>query len=341
MQAGDLTSRTRARAEEYWCAGRTPQAGNLLYDALPVKDRPAWAARVLRLILERSGLEASDFLEVLRIADDPAQWGNARQAIANLNAASSRFRSSYADRKLSKGELPDVQERNGLFALSEAVAMIAYNASNPRDPFDKRLGHSVASYLKTSTERWNDKEFSRKAWAALASMDAPPAEEGAGDYLAQAAEAWQQDNPLKAGRLIVENLPNYSRPKWAAGVLRLVLERSGVQSSPIDEVLHTADDQAVWGNGRRAFSIVRHETLRVDELARQRRLTKKEELLRGVLVLAELVAKVTYNAAQPPDPFDNDSGWWIAKTLRGFVDNVWRDDDFSMAAWSALSREGF
>ena len=79
MQASALTP--REQAEEYWWAGRSHQAGNLLYDAMPAKDRPAWAARILRLILKRSGLEASDFLEVLRIADDPTQWGNARKRL--------------------------------------------------------------------------------------------------------------------------------------------------------------------------------------------------------------------------------------------------------------------
>ena len=171
-------------------------------------------------------------------------------------------------------------------------------------------------------------------------MDALPVEERAGDYLAQATEAWRRDNPLKAGRLIFESLPNDSRPQWAARVLRLVLERSGFKSSLFDQVLRTADGRAMWGNGNRDFSMIRRETLRVDELARQRNLTTDEELLRGLLVLAELVAKVTYNATQPPDPFDNDSGWWIASSIRTFVNNVWREDDFSKAAWSALSGEG-
>jgi hypothetical protein len=55
-----------------------------------------------------------------------------------------------------------------------------------------------------------------------------------------------------------------------------------------------------------------------------------------LLSLAELVAKVTYNAAEPPDPFDEDSGWWIAASIRGFVDHRWKDQEFSEAAWSAL-----
>ena len=58
----------------------------------------------------------------------------------------------------------------------------------------------------------------------------------------------------------------------------------------------------------------------------------------SLLSLAELVAKVTYNAVDPPDEFDEDSGWWIAASLRGFVD-LWMDDEFSKVAWSALCCE--
>jgi len=57
-----------------------------------------------------------------------------------------------------------------------------------------------------------------------------------------------------------------------------------------------------------------------------------------LLSLAELVAKVTYNAVDPPDEFDEDSGWWIAASLRAFVER-WNDTNFSEAAWSALCCE--
>jgi hypothetical protein len=106
-------------------------------------------------------------------------------------------------------------------------------------------------------------------------------------------------------------------------------------------VLYTADHQAIWGNSHRAFSTLRASTLELDELERTRGLTEDQKLLGSILSLAELVAKVTYNATNPPDEFDEDSGWWIAACLKGFVDHRWSDDEFSQAAWLALcSREG-
>lgn len=156
------------------------------------------------------------------------------------------------------------------------------------------------------------------------------------NHLVQAAENWRVGRPLEAGRLIFENLPPDVRPQWAARILRLVLTRSGIESSLFAQVLHTADHQAMWGNGHRVFSTLRASVLELDELEGRCGLTKEQELLRSILSLAELVAKVTYNAVNPPDEFDEDSGWWIAAFLRGFVDHHWSDEVFSDAAWSAL-----
>ena len=55
-----------------------------------------------------------------------------------------------------------------------------------------------------------------------------------------------------------------------------------------------------------------------------------------IVALAELVAKVTYKRHGPPDPFDKDSGRWIAASLRDFVDEFRGDEEFSKATWSAL-----
>ena len=50
--------------------------------------------------------------------------------------------------------------------------------------------------------------------------------------------------------------------------------------------------------------------------------------------------KVTYNATNPNDEFDEDSGWWIVACLRGFVDARWKDEEFATAAWTAACWRG-
>ena len=211
----------------------------------------------------------------------------------------------------------------------------------------------------TSAQRWNDKEYWAKAWATLSWIgDRPPPTDGR-DYRVQAEEAWKQGNALKAGRLIFENRPPDERPGWAAAILRLVLDRSGIERaedqagwvarvlgfhrcavnlSTFKQVLDTAENSEQWANGHRAFDRLRREVLVLENVARTRRLTKEEQTHQAVLLLAELVAKVSYNATNPSDSFDHDSGWWIAACVRDLVD-LWRDEEFSRAAWLALCSE--
>lgn len=159
-------------------------------------------------------------------------------------------------------------------------------------------------------------------------------------YLKQAAEHWAKGKSLEAGKLIYENLPSQARPKWAARILKFVLERSGIRSPLFSQVLTVADHEDMWKSGHQVFSTLRHTTLRLDELRRGSGLTKDDEIFASVVSLAELVAKVTYNATNPPDEFDEDSGWWIVASLRELVDQRWSDEHFVTAAWSVLvSRE--
>jgi hypothetical protein len=158
------------------------------------------------------------------------------------------------------------------------------------------------------------------------------------NHLERAREYWKGGKPLEAGRLLYDNLPVEARPAWAVRILRLVLDRSGLDRSHFGRILYTADHPRQWANGHRCFDLIRQETLKCDELRRMGRLTKEQELFASLLSLAELVAKVTYNAVDPPDEFDEDSGWWIAASLRGFVDR-WKNEEFSKAAWSALCCE--
>jgi hypothetical protein len=155
------------------------------------------------------------------------------------------------------------------------------------------------------------------------------------DHLGHARGYWQSGRPVEAGRLIHDNLPAEARPAWAARILRLVLDKSGARRTPFHRILETAENPRWWANGHRCFDLLRDQTLKFGDLRRNRGLTKDQEVVAHLLSLAEIVAKVTYNAVDPPDPFDKDSGWWIAASLRAFID-MWNDEEFSETAWSAL-----
>ena len=136
----------------------------------------------------------------------------------------------------------------------------------------------------------------------------------------EADEHWQKGQSLAVGRLIFESVPAEVRPKWAAGILKASLARSGISSHPIfDKVLDSADVEGDWGKAHDAFSKIRERTLQLESLSEQ---SEEGNLLLRNLYLAENVAKVIYNAANPPDAFDEDSGWWIAVCLKSILDSL-------------------
>jgi len=156
-----------------------------------------------------------------------------------------------------------------------------------------------------------------------------------GKHLEIAAECWRDGKPLEAGRLIFESLPSADRPKWAARILKLVLEKSGVERSHFLQTLHDAEHPRLWADGHRASDTLGRSAWQLVEFGKTHEFTDEQKLFGQLLFLAKLVARVTYNAADPPDPFDEDNGWNVAKALRYFVE-YWNDDQFSNAAWSAL-----
>lgn len=157
--------------------------------------------------------------------------------------------------------------------------------------------------------------------------------------LTTAYEYWQQGGSLEAGmeagKLIFESLSNECRPKWAANILRAAVVRSGIKSQPIERVLAVADHPNEWGKAHDAFDSVRRASLTI--VHSEFRGSQKSLLL--CLDLAELVAQVTYNATNPPDEFDEDSGWYIVGHVRKII-NLINDENFSRAMWSTICSDG-
>src|SRR5437867_2698660 len=153
--------------------------------------------------------------------------------------------------------------------------------------------------------------------------------------LNRAAEYWRSGQAIQAGRLIFENLAIKARPKWASSILESVVRRSGIRFAPIESILHIANHPAEWNQAHTAFSTLRKSTL---ELERLHARSPEQKILLAQLGLAENVAKVIYNATNPPDPFDEDSGWWVAPCLKSILDLL-GDNEFSEVMWSALCYE--
>jgi hypothetical protein len=119
---------------------------------------------------------------------------------------------------------------------------------------------------------------------------------------------------IQIGEQIFENLPNDIRPGWAG----LILSRfdNYIKNIPVSikELYPIIDTKDRWKEAHGQFSKIRRFLL-----------DNKNYRPETYLLLAELVAKVTYNASGEPAPFDNDSGHHIAslalKAAEHFDDN--------------------
>jgi hypothetical protein len=129
-----------------------------------------------------------------------------------------------------------------------------------------------------------------------------------------------------AGRALFEAVPVSDRPAWAANVLRTAARATPELARQLAPVFLVASAPWEWRHGHDVFDDVRDAVLALEEPANARA---------WVLALAELVAKVSYNASDPDDPFDEDSGWWIARCARGLADLV-GDPQFAAELESAL-----
>jgi hypothetical protein len=153
--------------------------------------------------------------------------------------------------------------------------------------------------------------------------------------LDEAKKLWNDDKGYEAGLLIWNGVGNSRGPIWAARVLETVVKQTGINHPVLGEVFECAHNPSRWHDGHKVFDSVRHYVLKLDEQLRKQRLPELETL-NHVLGLGELVAKVTYNATNPLDEFDEDSAAWIVALARGFA-NVSNDEVFEQQIWNAVT----
>lgn len=106
---------------------------------------------------------------------------------------------------------------------------------------------------------------------------------------------------IKIGQQIFENLPNDIRPGWAGLILSRFDQYIKDIPTSILELYPIIDNKDRWKEAHEQFAKIRVYGL-----------DNKNYEPENYLRLAELVAKVTYNASEQASPFDNDSGHYIA-----------------------------
>jgi hypothetical protein len=156
------------------------------------------------------------------------------------------------------------------------------------------------------------------------------------DNFKKAKEYWQSNQPLKVGELIFENLSIDIRPRWALTILESIVKRTKIKSVPIEHIIEIAKQPEKWKEAHGAFDKLRESTLKLEKLKVR---SIEQDLLLCHVLLAENVAKVIYNSTNPPDEFDEDSGWWIVPCVKDIID-VLNDDAFAQSMWSVLCSNG-
>ena len=142
---------------------------------------------------------------------------------------------------------------------------------------------------------------------------------------------------LQAGRSLFESVPFEQRPRWAAGVLRAC--RFSIEAAP--GVVLEAEQLALgaasdWNRGHVVFGRLRKTTMVLDAKKwKGPGLTPGEDRLHQVVLVAELVAKVVYNATGAVDSFDDDSGWNLLPSALRLVGSV-SDSNLEGHVWNAL-----
>jgi hypothetical protein len=157
-------------------------------------------------------------------------------------------------------------------------------------------------------------------------MDSPD------DVPDQVREFWQNNQPLEAGRLIFERIPNELRPKWAAGILRSVVEHTTVKSPLIDLAVQIGTNPEDWRHGHAASTEIGRLLLTLEQNNKE---PDQNRLLIHVLWLGVIVCRLSYNATSPTDPYDDDTGYHVASILKSIVDLI-GDNGFSQTMWKRL-----
>ena len=119
---------------------------------------------------------------------------------------------------------------------------------------------------------------------------------------------------IEIGRQIFESLANDIRPAWAGLILSRFDNYVKNIPKPILDLYPIVDNQDRWNEAHKQFNKIRRFLL-----------DNKKYKPEAYLLLAEKVAKITYNASGYPAPFDSDSGHYIASLA--LYATVYFDDD--------------
>ena len=108
---------------------------------------------------------------------------------------------------------------------------------------------------------------------------------------------------IATSKILFESIEDTQKPIWAGHILSLFDDYVAYVPKQLKELYAIIEDPTCWYKAHSQFTEVRRYLLANPNF--------KPE---NYLLLAELVAKITYNATGGPAQFDADSGWYIPQT---------------------------
>ena len=119
---------------------------------------------------------------------------------------------------------------------------------------------------------------------------------------------------IELGRAVFEAVPKAARPGWGTTLLQTFDHYIESIPQQVRELYDLTEDEQEWGKAHEQFTKIRRFVL-----------ANPDYQPNSYLILAERVAKTTYNESGLSAPFDHDSGWAMAylaiKTAEYFDDS--------------------
>src|SRR4051794_5740934 len=125
---------------------------------MPAQERPLWAIRLFKFAVAQGGVPSSPIGNLMRIATDPARWGEAHAAFNLVR------RSTLA---LQRQRTNEEETLYRLLLVGEITAKVIYNATDTTAPFDEDSGWRVAGLFKHFLDHLNGEDSSEQAWLVL------------------------------------------------------------------------------------------------------------------------------------------------------------------------------
>lgn len=164
-----------------WEAGETDRVAHAIYDAIPMRMRPGWAADILEVACSRLPAVPKRVRAVVGIGRTPRRFRTAHaafSAVRGLTLAEDRY-----------GTGGDVYA--AVLGIAEFAAKVIYNASGVQEPikpgeqapFDDECGYWLVGGLGHLVRTCGSPDFDRLAWAVQES------------WLRRAVGGWFPPNP--------------------------------------------------------------------------------------------------------------------------------------------------